>query len=120
VRWVSHILQRLVAAIWNDRGARRSGSVYAERRNALLRALAGRNIAAHGASGLNVWIPVSEESATIQALLQRGWGVKAGERYRIASPPAIRVTTATLEPPDAVRFACDLAAVLGAPPRSQV
>jgi DNA-binding transcriptional MocR family regulator len=112
IRWVSHILQRLVAALWRDRTPARAGRTYTERRAALLRALAERGIRAHGVSGLNVWIPVSEESATVQALLQRGWAVKAGERYRIASTPAIRVTIATLEPRDAVRFADDLARVI--------
>ena len=114
VRWVSHILQRLVVALWRDRAPLRAGRVYAERRTALLRELASRGIPAHGASGLNVWIPVSEESATVQALLHAGWAVKAGERYRIASPPAIRVTTAGLEPRDARRFAGELARVLRA------
>ena len=112
IRWVSHILQRLVAALWRDRTPARAGRVYAERRTALLRALADRGIRAHGASGLNVWIPVSEESATVQALLHAGWAVKAGERYRIASPAAIRVTIASLEPKDAARFAADLARVV--------
>ncbi|HEU4887551.1 MAG TPA: aminotransferase class I/II-fold pyridoxal phosphate-dependent enzyme [Thermoanaerobaculia bacterium] len=112
IRWVSHILQRLVATLWRDRTPARAGRVYTERRAALLRALADRGIRAHGTSGLNVWIPVSEESATVQALLQLGWAVKAGERYRIASAPAIRVTIATLEPKDAVRFAEDLARVI--------
>jgi DNA-binding transcriptional MocR family regulator len=112
IRWVSHILQRLVAALWKDRTPARAGRVYTERRNALIHALHERGIRAHGASGLNVWIPVSEESATVQALLQMGWAVKAGERYRIASAPAIRVTIATLEPRDAVRFAEDLARVI--------
>lgn len=109
VRWVSHILQRLVVALWRDRTPGRAGRAYTERRNALLRELRARGIAAHGASGLNVWIPVAEESATVQALLHAGWAVKAGERYRIASPPAIRVTVAALEPPDAARFAEALA-----------
>jgi DNA-binding transcriptional MocR family regulator len=112
IRWVSHILQRLVAALWRDRTPARAGRIYGQRREALLRALADRGIPAHGASGLNVWIPVSEESATVQALLHAGWAVKAGERYRIASPPAIRVTIATLEPRDAIRFAHDLARVI--------
>lgn len=112
MRWVSHILQRLVAALWNDRAPLRAGRVYTERREALLRELAARGIRAHGASGLNVWIPVKEESATVQALLHAGWAVKAGERYRLVSAPAIRVTTAALTPREAARFASDLARVL--------
>ncbi|HVE71065.1 MAG TPA: aminotransferase class I/II-fold pyridoxal phosphate-dependent enzyme [Thermoanaerobaculia bacterium] len=112
VRWVSHILQRLVIALWSYRAPARAGRVYTERRTALLRELASRGILAHGASGLNVWIPVAEESATVQALLHAGWAVKAGERYRIASPPAIRVTIASLPQRDAARFADALARVL--------
>lgn len=112
VRWVSHILQRIVVALARDRAPARAGRVYTERRNALLAALAARGIRAHGASGLNVWIPVPEENTIVQTLLAQGWAVKAGERYRIASPPAIRVTIAPLESRDAVRFADALASAL--------
>ncbi|MGZ5442566.1 MAG: aminotransferase class I/II-fold pyridoxal phosphate-dependent enzyme [Thermoanaerobaculia bacterium] len=112
VRWVSHILQRIVVSLWRDRAPARAGRAYTERRNALLRELRARGIEAHGASGLNVWIPVSEESATVQALLHAGWAVKAGERYRIASGPAIRVTITTLRAAEAARFAEDLASVI--------
>jgi DNA-binding transcriptional MocR family regulator len=118
IRWVSHVLQRMVVALWRDRAPARAGRVYAERRNALLRELRAHGIAAHGASGLNVWIPVAEESATVQAMLHAGWAVKAGERYRLASPPAIRVTTAALQPADAARFADALAAVIAPRRRS--
>ena len=112
VRWVSHILQRIVVSLWRDRAPVRAGRAYTRRRNALLRELRARGIEAHGASGLNVWIPVPEESATVQALLQAGWAVKAGERYRIASGPAIRVTITALEEAEAPRFAEDLANVM--------
>jgi len=111
IRWVSHILQRTVTMIWRDRAPLRAQRIYAERRNALLRELNARGIDAHGASGLNVWIPVAEESAVVQALARKGWGVKAGERYRIATPPAIRVTISTLEPREAASFARDLAEI---------
>ena len=114
MRWVSHVLQALVAALWRDRAVQRqlalAEKTYATRRRALLRALDGDGIEAHGESGLNIWIPVIDESATIQSLFQSGWAVHAGESYRIASGPAIRVTIATLSPADAKRFAADLAA----------
>jgi DNA-binding transcriptional MocR family regulator len=112
IRWVSHILQRLVVALWRDRAAARAEQAYTRRRAALLRALRERGIASHGASGLNVWIPVAEESSVIEALLQKGWAVQAGARYRIATRPAIRVTIAALEPADAERFAEDLAQIV--------
>lgn len=115
MRWVSHILQALVAAMWRDRAVQKqlalAEKTYTARRRALLRALAAHGIEAHGKSGLNVWIPVSDESATVQALFQSGWAVHAGESYRVASGPAIRVTIATLSPADSKRFAKDLAAI---------
>lgn len=116
IRWVSHVLQRIVAALLRDRATQRllerAGRTYTQRRDALVRELSARGIEAHGASGLNVWIPVTEETSTIQALMARGWAVTAGERYRLAIGPAIRVTIATLQPRDAARFASDLAEVL--------
>jgi DNA-binding transcriptional MocR family regulator len=112
IRWVSHILQRTVVAIWRDRAPLRAQRVYAERREALLRELRARGIAAHGVSGLNVWVPVAEESAVVQRLAQKGWGVKAGERYRIATPPAIRITISTLGARDAARLAEDFAEIV--------
>jgi DNA-binding transcriptional MocR family regulator len=116
IRWVSHILQRIVAAMWSNGHTQtrlaRAERIYGERRDTLLRELAKHGINAHGASGLNVWIPVPEESAVVQGLLHAGWAVQAGERYRIRSAPAIRVTIAALERADAVAFADDLARIL--------
>jgi DNA-binding transcriptional MocR family regulator len=116
IRWVSHILQRLAAGLLQGRNTQRllsrAEKTYRERRETLVRELAKRGIAAHGISGLNVWIPVIHESAVAQSLLGRGWAVNAGERYRIASAPAIRVTIAKLDARDAARLADDLAAVL--------
>ena len=116
IRWVSHILQRLVIALWQDKRVQkqlaRAERTYAQRRDALLEALDAGGIKAHGISGLNIWIPLPEESAVVQALFQRGWAVAAGERYRIRTPPAIRVTVASLDTRDAAAFADDLAEVL--------
>jgi DNA-binding transcriptional MocR family regulator len=116
IRWVSHILQRLVVALWCDKQVHkqlaRAERTYTQRRAALIDALRARGIDAHGASGLNVWIPLPEESAVIQSLFQSGWAVGAGERYRIRTQPAIRVTIASLDAADAHTFANDLAEVL--------
>jgi DNA-binding transcriptional MocR family regulator len=111
--WVSHVLQDIVVALWKDpateRLLARAATTYAARREALLRALATEGIAAHGRSGLNVWIPVSEEAAVVAALADESWAVRAGERYRLRTGPAVRVTIATLAPRDAVRLAAVLA-----------
>ena len=114
--WVSHVLQELVWRLWSSRDTtarlRRAEAAYAERRSSLLRALRAQQIPATGRSGLNVWIDVPEEAAVVTALAARGWAVQAGERYRLESRPAIRVTAARLTPAEAERFALDLAAIL--------
>lgn len=77
-----------------------------------------RGLTAFGRSGLNVWIPVEDESTTLLGLRARRFEASAGQRFRLQSPPAIRVTSATLEPPEAGRFADALQEVLrrGSPP----
>jgi len=111
--WVSHLLQDLVTALWRDaatdRQLQRAADAYAGRREALVRALAAHGLAAHGRSGLNVWVPVIEEAAIVSALAGAGWAVRAGERYRLRSGPAVRITVAALAPRESDRLAAALA-----------
>jgi DNA-binding transcriptional MocR family regulator len=92
----------------------RAGRTYAERRAALSSALARRGITAHGRTGLGVWVPVAEETTLVQHLLERGWAVSPGERYRHRTPPGIRITTAGLPPDDAERLAAAIDDILHA------
>ena len=111
-RWVSHILQRLTLSLWSDpssgRRLARAADVYTQRRLAAIEALASHGLHTAARSGFNLWIPVREETAAVQALAERGWAVAAGERFRIGSAPAIRVTTSALATEAAPRFAADL------------
>lgn len=120
--WVSHLLQQLTVELLTRPAAARVVSraehAYASRRSALLDALDARGIAASGASGLGVWVPLTEESATTQELLERGWAVSPGERFRLRTPPGIRITTTTLEPREAKAFARALDEVLSASGRT--
>ena len=112
-RWVSHILQDLVAMMWADVETpallKKAADTYAHRRRALIEALANHGIEARGRSGLNVWVPVAEEAAVANAMAAKGWAIRAGECYRIKSAPGIRVTVSTLPPEDARKLAADLA-----------
>ena len=112
-RWVSHILQDLVAMMWADGATpavlHKAADTYASRRRALIEALAQHGIEARGRSGLNVWVPVAEEAAVANAMAAKGWAIRAGESYRIKSAPGIRVTISTLPSEDARKFAADLA-----------
>ncbi|MEU1421876.1 aminotransferase class I/II-fold pyridoxal phosphate-dependent enzyme [Kitasatospora sp. NBC_01246] len=114
--WVSHLLQGTVAELWRTDAApaARVAAAYRARRDALLGELAARGIEAHGASGLNVWVPVPDETGALAALVQRGWVVAPGARFRLQSAPGLRITVARLDPAEARRLADDLAAVLGA------
>jgi DNA-binding transcriptional MocR family regulator len=107
--WVSHLLQQTAALLLANPATTkllaRAERTYAERRGALLEALAGYDIAAYGSSGLGVWLPVAEEVATVQQLLERGWAVSPGENYRFRTPPGIRVTTTDLKPAEAAQLA---------------
>jgi len=107
--WVSHLLQQTAALLWTDPAttkllARASGA-YAERRAALVEALAARGIRANGRSGLGVWIPLADEAAATQLLFDRGFAVSPGERFRTEAPPGVRVTTTTLQPAEAQELA---------------
>ena len=114
-RWVSHILQAVVAELLGDPGLdvamARAGSIYAERRGELVGALAQRGVAAYGRSGLNVWVAVREEAPVVRALQDAGWLVTAGERFRLAAAPGLRITATTLEPGEAEQIAQVIAGV---------
>jgi DNA-binding transcriptional MocR family regulator len=114
-RWVSHVLQALVVELWRDPEfasiTGHAADVYTARRDALLAALSERGIAAHGRSGLNVWVPVREEAPVVGALLGAGWRTLAGERFRIATGAGLRVTIAMLDVDEAVAVADVIAAV---------
>jgi DNA-binding transcriptional MocR family regulator len=111
--WVSHVLQglavELLSAAETGPLLRRARETYSARRAALIEALAARGIEARGRSGLNVWVPVPDEVATVGSLQQAGWAVAAGHRFRLRSPSAVRVTVATLSEDESERFASDLA-----------
>ena len=118
--WISHILQQLVAyQLTSDEALAAIASAEAEytrRRELLIRALALCNISAHGRSGLNVWIPVPDEARVVQAAAATGWAIAAGQRFRIASPPAVRITTGLLDPSDLEAIAGNLATWFRTPP----
>ncbi|MET7287213.1 aminotransferase class I/II-fold pyridoxal phosphate-dependent enzyme [Streptomyces sp. NPDC005573] len=116
--WVSLLLQRAVVRLWTDDavdGAEVAGA-YGVRRDLLIDALARRGVAAHGRSGFNVWVPVRDETATVARLLHAGWAVSPGARYRLGTPPGIRVTVSTLTPAEAEPLADAIAAAMGPVP----
>ncbi|MFI5572185.1 aminotransferase class I/II-fold pyridoxal phosphate-dependent enzyme [Streptomyces sp. NPDC051740] len=96
--WVSRIVQRAVVRLWSE-GAVDPAAVaarYGRRREALIGALARCGVAARGRSGMNVWVPVPDETGAVARLLHAGWAVAPGARFRMNAAPGIRVTVSTL------------------------
>ncbi|WP_078897796.1 aminotransferase class I/II-fold pyridoxal phosphate-dependent enzyme [Streptomyces rimosus] len=96
--WVSHLLQDAVVHLWRTGAVdpKAVADAYGRRRDTLMDALAARGIRARGRSGMNVWIPVPDETGAVARLLHAGWAVAPGARFRLDSPPGIRVTIAGL------------------------
>ncbi|MFI5677663.1 aminotransferase class I/II-fold pyridoxal phosphate-dependent enzyme [Streptomyces cellulosae] len=119
--WVSLLTQRAVVRLWADGAV--DGPVvaaaYRSRREALIDALAERGVTAHGRSGMNVWVPVPDETGVVARLLHSGWAVAPGARFRKSAPPGIRVTVSTLTAEEAGPLADAIASAVGpAPMRS--
>jgi DNA-binding transcriptional MocR family regulator len=98
--WVSHLLQDLAVDLWSEHAAtrliRKAEERYTGTRVRLCTALAKRDVTAHGRSGLNVWIPVRDETVAITRLLNTGWAAAPGTRFRIRTSPGMRITISDL------------------------
>ena len=119
--WVSSLLQQLTLALLLSPRAgevvAQAAAAYDERRGVLLEALATRGVPAHGDTGLNVWVPVPDETYMVAGLLRAGWAVAPGARFRQAAPPGVRLTVGSLDPRrDVPPLADAIAGLLHAPP----
>ncbi|MFF8696658.1 aminotransferase class I/II-fold pyridoxal phosphate-dependent enzyme [Streptomyces sp. NPDC015144] len=113
--WVSRLLQRTVVHLWSS-GAVEPAEVsraYAIRRDGLVRELAERGVRAHGRSGMNVWVPVPDETGAVARLLHSGWAVAPGARFRMATPQGVRLTVSSLTEADLGPLADAVAAAVG-------
>jgi DNA-binding transcriptional MocR family regulator len=122
--WVSHLLQDLAVGLWSDEAASRlvraAEGQYASARTLLRAALGERGVAAHGRSGLNLWIPVPDETVAITRLLRAGWAAAPGTRFRIRTPAGIRVTIADLTADEIDRLADAIAGAVRIAGRASV
>ncbi|MFE3074006.1 aminotransferase class I/II-fold pyridoxal phosphate-dependent enzyme [Streptomyces sp. NPDC059247] len=113
--WVSRLLQGAVAHLWAT-GAVDPEAVaraYGKRRDGLVRALARRGVEAHGRGGMNVWVPVADETGAVAGLLAAGWAVAPGARFRMDTGPAVRLTVSGLTASDVEALAEAVARVAG-------
>ncbi|WP_407554423.1 aminotransferase class I/II-fold pyridoxal phosphate-dependent enzyme [Streptomyces sp. Pv4-95] len=113
--WVSHLLQDTVAHLWRTSAVdpKAVSQAYGRRRDALIRELAERGVPARGRSGMNVWVPVPDETGAVARLLHSGWAVAPGARFRMQSPPGVRITVSGLTDDDITPVAEAVAAATG-------
>lgn len=96
--WTSRLLQAvlvdLLTAAPSMRSVERAQRTYAQRRAAVVAELAAAGIPVGGKDGLNIWLPVLDESAALLRLAAHGIGASAGSPFRVRADGAqhIRVT----------------------------
>ncbi len=114
-RWVSGIQQSAVLSALTSSDFEtmiaNASKAYASRRQHIIKALAGYEIDAFGADGINVWVPVDDEQLMYRHLLQHGWIVRAGSIFRMVSDQAIRISTSTMTEAMATELARQIATV---------
>lgn len=118
--WVSTLLQRLVLQLWSSPSAASviaaAARTYNARRQQLINELAARGIPSTGVTGLNVWVPVTDETATVTSLLRARWAVAPGTRFRQTSQPGVRITVSRLTTATIPTLANDIATALATTP----
>jgi len=118
--WVSHLLQDAVVACMSSSDIAmqlaQAREDYARRRELLIAALSAQGIAVTSpADGLNLWLPLPENSQSVAlALARRGWLVRGGEAFAVQTPAhGLRITVSTIDEANAQAFASVLSHVLG-------
>ncbi len=113
--WVSRLLQQTVAHLWATEAVDPAvvARSYGKRRDGLVRALARRGVEAHGRGGMNVWVPVPDETGAVARLLASGWVVAPGARFRMDAGPAVRLTVSGLAVADVEPLADAVARAVG-------
>jgi DNA-binding transcriptional MocR family regulator len=98
--WTSRILQEATAWLISDgetaRLVDRARAIYAERRRALIGALAAHGVVVADRDGLCLWVAVRSEQFAIVTMAARGMAVLPGRKSTIRPSEHIRVATSIL------------------------
>jgi DNA-binding transcriptional MocR family regulator len=101
--WSSRLLQRVMLNLLVDEQAQAAvdgaRTEYARRRAVFCAVLADHGIDTVGTEGLNVWVPVVDEAATLVRLASLGIGVTPGRPFTVRPDGTdhVRVTTGLLD-----------------------
>ncbi|MBG0559935.1 aminotransferase class I/II-fold pyridoxal phosphate-dependent enzyme [Actinoplanes aureus] len=114
--WVSTTLQRLLLKLWQDPDVTariaNAAEAYARRRRGLQDAIRAHGLVAFGDSGINVWVPVPDETLAVTAMRDAGYAVAPGALFRVRSEPGIRITVSSLNEEDIPPLARAVAAAV--------
>ncbi|GAB3261035.1 aminotransferase class I/II-fold pyridoxal phosphate-dependent enzyme [Arthrobacter pigmenti] len=100
--WSSRLLQRTLAGLLAEEKpvaqVAYARGEYQRRRQSVITALAERGVDVGGSDGINIWVPVADESAAIVRLASQGIGVTPGAPFTVlpGSPGHIRVTVGSM------------------------
>jgi DNA-binding transcriptional MocR family regulator len=87
--WSSRLLQQVLLGLLTSDRARaevtEASARYAARRAHVVDALARRGVEVPGTEGINIWVPVHDETAAVVRLASQGIGVAAGTPFRVGS-----------------------------------
>ncbi|HUX04478.1 MAG TPA: aminotransferase class I/II-fold pyridoxal phosphate-dependent enzyme [Acidimicrobiales bacterium] len=112
--WTSRLLQAVLLDLLTRPATRRQVEharvTYISRRRKLCDALGREGVSTMGNDGLNLWLPVHDETAALISLASRGIGAAAGSPFltRGESTPHLRITAGQVER-DFAKVAHDLA-----------
>ncbi|PRB14176.1 aminotransferase class I/II-fold pyridoxal phosphate-dependent enzyme [Microbacterium sp. MYb62] len=121
--WVSHVMQRLAAAMLRDEGTQRliaeAGEHYARRNSLFVSMLVTHGLQVQSDDGLNVWVDVRHDATEVsRRLALRGWLARPGAEFALdpATSPGsrhLRLTVHDLDDADLRRLVDDLVAAVG-------
>ncbi len=121
--WVSWILQAIahhaLSSTDHTTVMVNAAATYMMRRETLVKALSSRGVQSLPGHGFHVWVPVAAEACVAQAVLAGGIAVRAGESFRLQSPPGIRISTSHLDPSQAEHVAAVVASACSGWPRTE-
>ncbi|HEY7719553.1 MAG TPA: aminotransferase class I/II-fold pyridoxal phosphate-dependent enzyme [Pedococcus sp.] len=85
--WSSRLLQRILLSLLTDPASvaavERAAGEYARRRTAVVEGLAARGVEVGGTEGINLWVPVHDETAAVVRLSAQGIGVAPGAPFSL-------------------------------------
>lgn len=118
--WTSRLLQRLLLDLLTRpesvRSVQSARRTYAARRARMTDLLAAHGVSLTSGDGINLWVPVADETAALVRLGAAGIGAAPGTPFQVCADPQhyIRVTSGLVDDVDAERVAVEIAAAAGA------